>query len=234
MKFFKKHNETGSGLYRIFFSLCIFVLCTVTILITDNNKKSDVETVQKKIATEEKPKISDDEIRMIVDGLDDTADSDADVQDVESMRIEEKTETNPQMKEYSFAMPVYGTVGKGYSAQVPVYSETLDDWRPHYGIDILCPYESEVVSCEEGLVSEIGYDINLGNYVIVESGEYSCKYASLSSDIKVYEGQYIYRGQVISYVTDSCVSEICDPPHLHFEMKYEDEYVNPTEYVYFE
>ena len=223
----KKFLFDENGIYRIVFSVCIVVMAIVTVVITDSNPNENAEVSHESVETNKRYEFTDEEVKKVIDSLKTDA---TDIETSSSANDSENT-TTAIKKQYSFVQPVYGTLAKSFSINEPLYSSTLDDWRIHRGIDIACPLDSEVTSSEEGLVTEIGHDINLGNYVVVKSGDYTCKYASLSTDIKVYEGQYIYKGQAISYVSDSCVSEICDDIHLHFEMTYNGDYVDPCIYM---
>ena len=136
--------------------------------------------------------------------------------------------------ELEFKVPVDGAVIKPFSQKELIYSETMDDWRIHNGIDLACPYGTEVISAERGIVRSVSHDINLGNVVIVETDEYELVYASLSSDIAVSPEQKLQKGDVIGKTSDSCMLELCDEPHLHFEMKKNGVYIDPLSYIKFE
>jgi len=137
------------------------------------------------------------------------------------------------LPELSFGVPYNGEVLKLFSPNELIYSKTMDDWRIHTGIDIACPYGSDIKSVERGIVKDINYDINYGNTVTVETDEYTLVYTSLSSDILVSKGQKLSKGDIIAKSSDTCMSEICDEPHIHFEMKQNGEYVNPLHYLQF-
>lgn len=132
-----------------------------------------------------------------------------------------------------FISPVNGAIIKPFSKNELVYSKTMDDWRTHLGVDISCPYGTDVVSSELGEVIKIEYNINYGNTVTMQCGEYTLIYTSLSSDIYVNEGERISKGTVIGKTSDSCISEICDEPHFHFEVLKNSEHIDPVEIISF-
>lgn len=157
-----------------------------------------------------------------------------------SMHHEKSSITAPQKKddiipqqEWNFIKPVDGGILKPFSNDELLYSETMDDWRIHSGIDISCNFGTPVLSVENGIVTDISHDINYGNTVTIQSGEYEHIYSSLSSDISVKKGQKINRGDTVGVSSDSCMSEICDDPHIHFEMKKNGVYINPMEIIKF-
>jgi len=222
--FIKKQN----GMYRVAFTVCILVLSALVVTITENDKTAQApvsvknERVQNEIASKQ-------DVEDVVKGLSETK---------KSASVESVGETQPDtveiIEDTSFITPIYGKVQKPFSIDVPVYSKTMDDWRIHEGVDIACYYGAEVYAAQNGTVAEVGYDINLGNYIVVKNGEYELKYTSLSTDIKFNVGDKISQGQLIGTVSDSCISEICDEPHFHFEIKKNNEYVNPAEFILFE
>ena len=139
-----------------------------------------------------------------------------------------------ELEDLSFAPPVWGKISKKFSDNMPLYSKTMDDWRIHVGVDILCPLGSDIFSAGDGVVADIGYDINLGDYITVESNEFATRYASVVPDELVTIGTTVSKGQKLGILADSCVSEICDESHLHFEMKKDGIYIDPAEHILFE
>lgn len=230
MKILMRILKNKSGLYRIAFSLCILCLSIVMLIITDNTEHNETSTLSEQNSIEENEydvKPNESEVEQIVKGLQENEEIVTQVNEITSNAYEE-------IKEYSFSLPVYGAVLKPFSADMPVYSKTMDDWRIHNGIDISCPIGSEIYAAEDGIVSDVGYDINFGHYVVITCGNYTCRYTSMDSGIKLAVGDSVSKGQSIGIVSDSCVSEICDDPHFHFEMQLDGQYVDPSKYILFE
>ena len=57
-------------------------------------------------------------------------------------------------------------------------------------------------------------------------------YSNLDRDsLRVSVGQAVSSGAQIGAVGDSSISELCDEPHLHFEMLVNGRSVNPLDYI---
>ena len=52
------------------------------------------------------------------------------------------TQETEEKKELNFVMPVEGEIVKDFAQDNLIYSNTLEEWTTHTGIDILCPKES--------------------------------------------------------------------------------------------
>lgn len=97
----------------------------------------------------------------------------------------------------------------------------------HNGIDYAADMGTEVYSSACGTVIFAGWDdTGFGNYVLVDHGNgYKTGYAHLSS-ISVSKGDSVSAGQLVGGVGSTGYST---GNHLHFIVKYNDEYVDPSE-----
>lgn len=99
----------------------------------------------------------------------------------------------------------------------------------HKGVDFKAPIGTPVKAGGDGVIKKIkrqneGY----GYYIIVEHGEgYESLYAQLSA-ILVEEGQKVTRGEIIGKVGSSGAST---GPHLHYEVRKDDEAIDPASYL---
>ena len=132
----------------------------------------------------------------------------------------------------AFVSPAVGTVKKSHSATVPVFSETLDEWRIHTGIDVSTDEGAKVVASEAGEVVAVYKHPMLGYTVEVKhSDTHKSVYQNLSADsVSVKVGDSVSRGDVIACVGDTTVVELADEPHLHFELMVNGVSVNPLDY----
>lgn len=102
--------------------------------------------------------------------------------------------------------------------------------RMHTGVDYALPVGSSVYATADGTVrtikrSERGY----GNMIVVEHGAlYATSYAHLEK-INVRQGQSVRRGDVIGEVGNTGLSMA---PHLHYEVLYKGEAVDPVNYFF--
>jgi murein DD-endopeptidase MepM/ murein hydrolase activator NlpD len=139
----------------------------------------------------------------------------------------------PEPDKLSFVSPLVGTVAKFHSSDAPVFSETLEEWRIHKGVDIMAAEGAEVFSSAAGTVTKIYSDPLLGRSVeVTHDGGIVTVYSNLCSDgIAVKEGDAIGSGALIGVIGDSAITELADEAHLHFEMKVNGVSVNPLDYL---
>lgn len=219
-KIFKYENKNRKKIRvkDLLMLFSIFALCVITVAVTGTVSKKDKKTA---VNTE-----------VLKDDTDIPKQTEEKTLQVETA-VKNINETKTPLPKLEFQKMVDGTIIKPYSPNELIYSETMDDWRIHNGVDIACPIGSDIVSAERGVVKSVKYDINYGNTVIVESDEYTLIYSSLSSEVAVSEGETISKGQLIGKSADSCMIEICDEPHIHFEMTKNNTQVDPLEYIHF-
>ncbi len=100
--------------------------------------------------------------------------------------------------------------------------------RMHTGIDFTCPKGTPIHASGQGKVVNIRHLKNgYGTHVIIDHGfGYKSLYAHMSKvDVKI--GDQVTRGQVIGAVGNTGTSTA---PHLHYEVIYKSEKVNPIHY----
>lgn len=132
-----------------------------------------------------------------------------------------------------FSLPVAaGTVASDYAMDSFVFSETLNQWQAHSGIDFVTDGQADVMACADGKVVEVVTDNILdGNTVVIDHGnELKSYYKSLSQDIQVKAGDVVKKGQVIGKTSTSGYSEFKTGDHVHFEVTLNGDYVDPNGY----
>ncbi len=141
-------------------------------------------------------------------------------------------EENKEPEKLSFVAPVVGQVTKHHSLDTPVFSDTLQEWRVHTGIDIAADEGSEVYAAAKGTVTGVYSDPFLGKTVeITHSGGVVSVYSNLGSNTAVKVGDEVESGAKIGAVGDSSLSELADEAHLHFGVKVDGVSVNPLDYI---
>lgn len=99
----------------------------------------------------------------------------------------------------------------------------------HYGMDFTARIGTDVYATGEGRVSYAGWKRGYGNLIEINHGyNYKTWYAHLN-EVKVRNGDKVVRGEVIGYVGNTGKST---GPHLHYEVHYKGEPVNPTNYYF--
>ncbi|MCL1866032.1 MAG: M23 family metallopeptidase [Oscillospiraceae bacterium] len=129
-------------------------------------------------------------------------------------------------------MPADGEVINPFSGGELVKSNTLGVWRTHDAVDIAANMGSEVKAIQRGTVSEVYNNAMWGVCVTIDHGDgILSSYMGLDKDVKVEPGQGVEAGDVIALIGNTAESEIADPPHLHFAVRKEDEWIDPIAYI---
>ena len=136
------------------------------------------------------------------------------------------------VKDPEFVMPVSGEVGRGYAKDTLVYSDTLEEWIVHSGIDIKADRTTVVKASESGTITSIKNDPRYGLTIVIEhTNGYKSVYSNLLTTEFVTEGDKVEKGQSIGTVGNSAAFEIVDEPHLHFEILKDGVNVDPNIYI---
>lgn len=142
------------------------------------------------------------------------------------------TADNTVQEELTFKAPVSGEFIKDFAMDTLVYSNTLEEWTTHSGIDIKADKTSIVVAAEAGTVESIKNDPRYGLTVTISHANgFKTVYSNLLTTEFVSENETVEKGQTIGTVGESASFEIVDESHLHFEMYKDNQLVNPTIYL---
>ncbi len=98
----------------------------------------------------------------------------------------------------------------------------------HQGIDIGASTGSDIVAAADGTVTISTYSYSAGNYIMLNHGGGVSTVYMHCSQLLVSPGDTVKQGQVIAKVGSTGYST---GPHLHFGVRYNGSYVNPTNYV---
>lgn len=129
-------------------------------------------------------------------------------------------------------LPVEGEISHPFSNGELVKSETLGVWKTHDGCDILCPYDTEVRSMSDGVVTEIREDPLWGVYVIVEQNNgLEVHYCGLAKELEIKVGRELKEGEIIGKTADTCQIEIVQEPHLHLGVKQGGQWIDPMSVI---
>ena len=129
----------------------------------------------------------------------------------------------------TFQWPVPGcnNVSSDYGTRThPITGEVS---RMHYGMDIdgYGHDGGDIVACDGGVVSEVGYNSGYGNYIVVDHGNgVQTLYAHMSGTA-VSEGTAVGQGETIGYLG---ATGMATGTHCHLEVFVDGENVNPADY----
>lgn len=127
----------------------------------------------------------------------------------------------------SFIRPHDGEIIKEYSPDVPMYCETMNDWRTHNGIDIAVKEGDEAVSVGKGKVSRVTVDSSFGYVIEVDYGTFTARYCGMKQGESAKIGQSLEKGDSVG-VIDTVPCETESTLHLHFEVLVDGQNENPA------
>lgn len=130
----------------------------------------------------------------------------------------------------SFSLPVEGSymISAGFEFW---YNQTLDKYHYHSGIDLSVEAGREVLAAEDGVIYEMHDDEVLERYIKIDHGNgVFTKYIFIDYAGGMYEGKTVKKGEVIGTVAEPFGSEYKEGPHLHLEVTFGDEPVDPAIY----
>lgn len=126
----------------------------------------------------------------------------------------------------SLLWPSAGRMTNGFGW---VYSDTMADWRYHRGIDISAEEGEAVRSVYEGTVTDVRLDGAWGWVLEIEhSPGYSSLYAG-NRRVFVERGDEVEAGQEVAQIGSTALVEGGAAPHLHFEMTWGGQIIDPLE-----
>lgn len=143
------------------------------------------------------------------------------------------TSTEPQpLPTFSSPIPD-GEILRGHSVTVPVFSPTMEDYRTHTGVDIVCENGAAVLAAADGKIGNFWYDPMMGYTLsVIHSGDAVSIYQGLSEDLPegIEPGATVTAGQTIACGGNTALIECEDEPHIHFMLDIGGSYVDPVEY----
>ena len=145
-------------------------------------------------------------------------------------KVEEKTEN--KNVELSFSKPVEGDIVRDFAVDNLIYSNTLQEWTTHTGIDIKADKTTVVKSAEAGTVKTIKNDPRYGLTIIIEhENGFQTVYSNLLTSEFVVEGEKVEKGQSLGTVGNTAAFEVAYEPNLHFEILKDSAQVDPNIYL---
>lgn len=151
------------------------------------------------------------------------------VQNKKESEEETKKETSQELK---FIKPVEGEIVKEYSKENLIFSETLQEWTVHTGVDIKADKTTVVKAAEAGTVKSIKNDPRYGLTIVVEhQNGFQTVYANLLTSEFVVEGEKVEKEQSLGTVGNTAAFESAEEAHLHFEILKDNIQEDPNIYL---
>ncbi len=127
----------------------------------------------------------------------------------------------PELNQVYFYAPLKGIVVKEYK-----------DSERHFGVDIVSKPGETVLSILSGTVIFSGWTVETGYTMMIQHNSDLISAYKHNSSLLKKAGDKVEAGEAIANVGNS--GELTTGPHLHFELWYQGNSVNPTEYIIFE
>ena len=136
------------------------------------------------------------------------------------------TTTSQTEAPYLYILPLTNTVQKSFSADGPVYCETMKDWRLHLGTDFAGEEGQAVKAVTRGTVITVENDPLWGGVVEIDHGVgVITRYWGVKPTVK--KGDAVVLGDVIGDLqTIPC--ECAQSAHLHMEMYVDGQPIDPV------
>jgi murein DD-endopeptidase MepM/ murein hydrolase activator NlpD len=125
-----------------------------------------------------------------------------------------------ELQDIFFFSPITGFVSDHFSAQ-----------KGHYGVDIVAKTNEPVKNVADGTIIFASWTQDAGYVMMVQHRGNLLSVYKHNAELLKKVGTFVNAGEIISIVGNS--GEMTDGPHLHFELWYNGNPLNPEEFVTF-
>jgi len=139
--------------------------------------------------------------------------------------VEEEAKYNPtniNLDQLSAVLfnPANGGISSEFSLQ-----------EKHFGVDITLPENSAVYSVSDGRVLFAEWTSETGFVIIIEHLNGLTSVYKHNSSLSKTQGEHVRRGEVIGFSGNT--GELTSGPHLHFELWFKGDPVDPLDFIEF-
>ncbi len=125
-----------------------------------------------------------------------------------------------ELRETYFFSPISGYI-----------SEAFDPKSEHYGIDVVSKKDEPVKCIADGTVVFAAWTQEAGNVIAVQHQANLVSIYKHNSTLTKEIGNFVSAGEIIAIIGNT--GELTSGPHLHFELWYNGNAVNPEEFISF-
>ena len=122
---------------------------------------------------------------------------------------------------FFFMAPLKGTISSGFNAK-----------KKHFGIDILGKKDEPIKACLDGLVILSTWSYDYGYIITVQHDDAIISVYKHNSALLKKEGDLVRAGDPIAIIGNT--GNQSSGPHLHFEIWYNMNPINPARFISFE
>lgn len=174
-----------------------------------NNENVDNSEISQNDASTEVT--NNDTTQLAVGGADETQQ--------EEEKSQEEQDIEYVKQNVSIIWPIKGVITSRFGNRTPTEIVTAN----HKGLDIAGNMGDNIVSAMDGTVVQYSEEGDYGKHLRIQSGEVLTLYAHCS-ELLVQEGRTVKQGDVIAKVG---ATGRATGPHLHFEIRRDDRFINP-------
>lgn len=236
-----KKKSGNAGLYVTLIAILLVVAAVVAVSTAIGKRAEENVKNEEKDTAGAIDTLPSDEVPVIQ--VPETADHEVPDTEVPETKVPEKDEGEDGKDAVAedvlpeFLAPVSGVILKENSDTVPVFSDTMNDYRTHAGVDVSAGEGEAVKSAADGVIGAVWEDPMMGTCMtVVHSGGAVSTYKGLNPTLPegISPGVTVTGGQIIAAVGTSALLEIAEEPHLHFELTVAGENVDPCLHISFE
>ncbi|MGF1636173.1 MAG: M23 family metallopeptidase [Cyclobacteriaceae bacterium] len=131
-----------------------------------------------------------------------------------------RSNLSKEIDQIYFFTPIEGIITRGYKPQIE-----------HYGVDVVSKSNEPVKCIADGTVIFASWTMDAGNVIAVQHRGSMISVYKHNSALMKKVGNFVNGGEVISIIGNT--GEITTGPHLHFELWYNGNPVDPEEFISF-
>lgn len=140
-------------------------------------------------------------------------------EDMYNLAFDEKTKT-PGISNFFFFTPLKGMI-----------SSKFDLKKDHFGIDVTAPKNEVIKATLEGTVVLSTWTSETGHVIQIQHSNNLISLYKHNSVLLKEAGDYVKAGEEIAIIGES--GELSTGPHLHFELWYSGNPINPEDFIIF-
>lgn len=125
-----------------------------------------------------------------------------------------------ELQETFFFTPINGFI-----------SDRFDIRKGHYGVDIVAKTNEPVKNIADGMVVFASWTQDSGYVIMIQHKGNLISVYKHNAELYKKTGTFVYAGEIIAIVGNS--GELTNGPHLHFELWYNGNPLNPEEFITF-
>ncbi len=183
---------------------------------TANNVSTESEANTDNISTEQSNEENQNEQVALGGGSEEN-------EEIKEEIIENNESDSEKVKNnYDLTKPITGTITSRFGTREST-NQKINGY--HTGTDIAASSGTEILAANSGEVILVSSEGDYGKHLKIQDGDLITLYAHCSK-ILVKQGQQVNKGDKIALVGSTGNST---GPHLHFEIRYQNRYVNPQE-----